>query len=155
MRDYQGRKSIPHLLHQSATVRQQTQLLLRPLSQLLHWQDLHEYYFPFPIWLQSLCANLNCRNQKYIWYSLPARICRRHPLEEENNWKFNLDELEARITEKTKMLILCTPANPTGTMMSRENLEKLSEICIKHDLDYHSSLVEFLQHMGDLITFLL
>ena len=56
------------------------------------------------------------------------------PLEEENNWKFNLDELEARITEKTKMLILCTPANPTGTMMSRENLEKLSEICIKHDL---------------------
>ena len=56
------------------------------------------------------------------------------PLEEENNWKFNLDEMEKRITERTKMLILCTPANPTGTMMSHENLQKLSEICIKHDL---------------------
>lgn len=56
------------------------------------------------------------------------------PLDEQNNWKFDLDQLEKRITNRTKMLILCTPANPTGTIMERENLQKLSEICIKHDL---------------------
>ena len=56
------------------------------------------------------------------------------PLDEAHNWRFDLAELEKRITPKTKMLMLCTPANPTGTIMDRESLEKLSEICIKHDL---------------------
>ena len=56
------------------------------------------------------------------------------PLDEENNFNFNLDELEKRITPRSKLLMLCTPANPTGTMMDRESLLKLSEICIRHDL---------------------
>lgn len=56
------------------------------------------------------------------------------PLDEKNNWSFHLDELEKQITVRTKMLILCTPANPTGTIMGKESLERLSKICIKHDL---------------------
>ncbi len=56
------------------------------------------------------------------------------PLKEENNFNFDLEALEAAITEKTKLLMLCTPANPTGTMMDRENLLKLAAICEKHDL---------------------
>ena len=56
------------------------------------------------------------------------------PLDEDNNFNFNLEELEKRITPRSRLLMLCTPANPTGTMMDRESLLKLSEICIRHDL---------------------
>ena len=56
------------------------------------------------------------------------------PLDEKNNWNFDLDELEKRITPRTALIMLTTPGNPTGTMMDRESLERLSEICIKHDL---------------------
>lgn len=56
------------------------------------------------------------------------------PLVEEKNYNFNLDVLEAAITEKTKMLILSTPGNPTGTMMDEKSLLRLAEICTKHDL---------------------
>lgn len=56
------------------------------------------------------------------------------PLDEANNFNFDLDALERAITERTKLLILCTPSNPTGTMMDRESLEKLAAICVRHDL---------------------
>lgn len=56
------------------------------------------------------------------------------PLSEENGFNYDLKELENRITDKTKLLIFCTPGNPTGTMMDKENLLKLAEICKKHDL---------------------
>lgn len=56
------------------------------------------------------------------------------PLNEADNFHFDLEALEQRITPKTRLLMLCTPGNPTGTMMDRENLLRLSEICIRHDL---------------------
>lgn len=56
------------------------------------------------------------------------------PLEEANNWNFDLDTLEQRITPRTALIMLTTPGNPTGTMMDRDSLMRLSEICIRHDL---------------------
>lgn len=56
------------------------------------------------------------------------------PLREEDNWSFDLEALERSITPRTTLLMLTTPSNPTGTMMDRRSLEKLSEICIRHDL---------------------
>ena len=56
------------------------------------------------------------------------------PLDEKNGYCFDLEKLEAAITNKTKLLILCTPGNPTGTMMDGESLRKLAEICCRHDI---------------------
>lgn len=56
------------------------------------------------------------------------------PLSENDNWQFDLNALEACITPRSKVLVLCTPANPTGTIMDKESLERLSVICIKNDL---------------------
>ncbi len=56
------------------------------------------------------------------------------PLVEEKNYTFDMEKLEAAVTDKTKMLILSTPGNPTGTMMDGESLSWLAEICKKHDL---------------------
>lgn len=56
------------------------------------------------------------------------------PLAEDDNWRFDLKALESCITPRSKVLVLCTPANPTGTIMDKKSLEKLSAICIKYDL---------------------
>ena len=46
----------------------------------------------------------------------------------ENDFKVTPEELKAAITEKTKLLILPYPCNPTGAIMEREDLEKLAEV---------------------------
>jgi len=43
-------------------------------------------------------------------------------------------EIEKRITDRTKMIALTTPNNPTGTVLPKETLQKIAQIAIKHDL---------------------
>ena len=52
----------------------------------------------------------------------------------ENGFKLTAEELEAVITPKTKAVLLCSPNNPTGTVLERGNLESLAEVIRKHDL---------------------
>lgn len=74
----------------------------------------------------------------YIPYSSLTKIAEAEPvyvpLDEKNSYCFDLEKLEAAVTNKTKLLILCTPGNPTGTMMDEESLRKLAEICCRHDI---------------------
>ena len=55
-------------------------------------------------------------------------------LKEENQFKLMPDQLEAAITPKTKLLVLPFPNNPTGSIMTKEDLAPIAEICIKHDI---------------------
>ena len=55
-------------------------------------------------------------------------------LKEENEFKLQPEELEAAITDKTKVLFISYPNNPTGAVMNREDLEKIAEVVIRHDL---------------------
>ncbi|MFT6850209.1 MAG: aspartate aminotransferase [Sphingobacteriales bacterium] len=45
-----------------------------------------------------------------------------------------IEEFERVITPRTKAIMICNPNNPTGYLYSREEMEKLREICLKHDL---------------------
>jgi len=45
-----------------------------------------------------------------------------------------VEEIEKKITSKTKAIVICNPGNPTGYLYSKEELEQLAEIVIKHDL---------------------
>ena len=45
-----------------------------------------------------------------------------------------IDDFERVITPRTKAIMICNPNNPTGYLYSREEMEKLREICLKHDL---------------------
>ncbi|HLP29063.1 MAG TPA: pyridoxal phosphate-dependent aminotransferase [Candidatus Didemnitutus sp.] len=56
------------------------------------------------------------------------------PLREEKEFRFDVADLEARITPKTRMVILNTPQNPTGGILTREDLEQIAALAIKHDL---------------------
>ena len=55
-------------------------------------------------------------------------------LTEDNNWNYDTDALRSRITDKTKMIVLNTPQNPTGGVLSKANLQAIAEICLDHDL---------------------
>lgn len=53
---------------------------------------------------------------------------------EEENFQLNIERLESKITNRTKGIIINTPCNPTGTCLSRKNLEEIAEIAKKYDL---------------------
>lgn len=74
------------------------------------------------------------------------------------NFKITPEQLENAITEKTRMLILCSPSNPTGSVYSKDELEALAEVIKKHEnlyvvsdeiyehisyIGYHESIAQF------------
>lgn len=56
------------------------------------------------------------------------------PYEEENNWAFPINNIESHITSKTKAIILTNPNNPTGTILTQNQVNTLADIVIKHNL---------------------
>jgi aminotransferase len=56
------------------------------------------------------------------------------PLNERRNYGIELEVLEKKITNRTKMIWLCNPSNPTGHVFSRQDLEIIAEVAQKHDL---------------------
>lgn len=56
------------------------------------------------------------------------------PLQQKNEFKLTREELEAAITPKTKILVLPFPNNPTGAVMTKEELEPIAEAVKEHDL---------------------
>ena len=62
--------------------------------------------------------------------SVPVTI----DLKNENQFKLTKKDLEAHITDKTKVLILSYPNNPTGAIMTKEDLIPIAKLCVDHDL---------------------
>ena len=56
------------------------------------------------------------------------------PLKEANDFRLTAEELEAAITPKSKALILSFPNNPTGAVMTKEDLEAIAKVIVRHDL---------------------
>ncbi|MDN5063033.1 MalY/PatB family protein [Aliarcobacter butzleri] len=54
--------------------------------------------------------------------------------DENGYYTMDLEDLEKKITSKTKVLALCSPHNPVGRVWSKDELEKLANICIKHNI---------------------
>src|SRR5580765_3878408 len=55
-------------------------------------------------------------------------------LYEASGWRYDLDEVESKITSKTRVLYLNSPSNPTGGVLMRSDLERLAAIAREHDL---------------------
>ena len=56
------------------------------------------------------------------------------PLIEAHDFSFELDRLKGLISDRTKLLILNSPQNPTGGILSRDDLKAVAELCIEHDV---------------------
>ena len=55
-------------------------------------------------------------------------------LKEENEFRLTKEDLLAAITEKTKILVLPFPNNPTGAIMEKKDLEEIAEVCVAKDI---------------------
>ena len=74
-------------------------------------------------------------------------------LKNENEFKLTADELKEAITDKTKLLILPFPNNPTGAIMTREELEPIANIVKEHDLYVISDeIYSELSYKGDHVS---
>ena len=65
----------------------------------------------------------------------------------EQNFKMTPQQLEAAITPKTKMLILCSPSNPTGSVYSKVELQALADVIRRHD-DLYVLADEIYEHIN-------
>ncbi|WP_229053605.1 pyridoxal phosphate-dependent aminotransferase [Aeromicrobium sp. Leaf350] len=54
--------------------------------------------------------------------------------DEDNDWNPDLDDLEAKITDRTRAIVVINPNNPTGAVYSQQTLERMVELARKHDL---------------------
>ena len=70
------------------------------------------------------CVNAN--NRKVVVNELKK--------DENGYYTMDLEDLESKITPKTKILALCSPHNPVGRVWSKDELEKLANICIKYNI---------------------
>ena len=69
------------------------------------------------------------------------------PARYDQNFKITPEQLEAAITPKTRMLILCSPSNPTGSVYSKEELKALSEVILNHE-DLYVLADEIYEHIN-------
>jgi len=82
-----------------------------------------EILVPDPVWLNYLHVP-NFFGACPVTYSL----------REENDYQLDIAEIERLITDKTRMMVINTPGNPTGTVQKQETLEALAEIAKKYNL---------------------
>ena len=68
----------------------------------------------------------------------------------EQNFKMTPEQLEAAITPKTRMLILCSPSNPTGSVYSQEELDALAKVILSHEELYvlADEIYEHINYVG-------
>ncbi|MFV0337523.1 MAG: pyridoxal phosphate-dependent aminotransferase, partial [Chthoniobacterales bacterium] len=57
------------------------------------------------------------------------------PTKQENNWKLTAEEFENAMSPKTKMIIINTPGNPTGSVYTREELRAIAEVAAEEDIN--------------------
>jgi aminotransferase len=63
-------------------------------------------------------------------YGVPVPIA----TQAEENFRLTAEELAAKITDRSKVLMLNFPCNPTGATQTRAELEKIARLCVEHDL---------------------
>lgn len=82
-----------------------------------------EVILPAPYWVSYIEMIRMCG-------AVPVVIESTH----EDDFKITAEKLEAAITDKTKLMILNNPSNPTGMIYGKEELKALADICVAHDL---------------------
>jgi len=74
----------------------------------------------------------------YVNYVQMCQMCHAVPVVIDNPLadalSFNVEDLEAAITSRTKVIMINTPSNPTGRIIPRDKIEAIAEIAVRHDL---------------------
>lgn len=97
-----------------------------------------------PMIYSALCATINegdeviVPNPGYPTYESVVNYLGAKPvfikLREENQFRFDVNELKRLVTPKTRMIVINSPQNPTGGVLTKGDLETIYELAAKHDL---------------------
>lgn len=98
-----------------------TEAVFDVLCSILNEGD--EILIPDPVWMNYL-------NVPKLLGAVPVS----YHLLEENDFQIDMDEIRRQITDRTKAIVIVTPNNPTGGVLSEENLKELAEIAVEHDI---------------------
>jgi len=82
-----------------------------------------------------------------VWfaYGTPIGV----PMKEVNDFKISVEDLEGKVSEKTKAIIVASPNNPTGSVLEKKDLKKIAKFSIENDLTVISDeLYEYLIYDG-------
>ncbi len=82
-----------------------------------------ELLIPDPVWMNYL-------NVPKLLGAVPVS----YELREENGFQIDLDEIRSKVTDKTKAVVIVTPNNPTGGVLTEETLKGLAQIAIEKDI---------------------
>ena len=71
------------------------------------------------------------------------------PLREELDFRFDIDELRTKVTPRTKLIILNSPHNPTGSVLTEEDIKAIAEIAVENDITVFSDeIYEYILYGG-------
>ncbi len=119
---YAESKGIPNVdVNEIYTGNGASELITMALNALLDSGD--EVLIPspdYPLWT----ASANLAGGKAVHY-----IC-----DESSDWYPDLDDIESKITDRTKGIVLINPNNPTGALYNKDLLERVVDICRRHEL---------------------
>lgn len=86
-------------------------------------EDGDEILVPDPVWMNYL-------NLPKILGAVPVT----YNLSEQNDFQLDMEEIENKMTAKTKAMVIVSPNNPTGSVLGLDNLKQLAELAKKHDI---------------------
>jgi aminotransferase len=105
--------------------------VVNPGDEVIFFEPYYESYIP------------NC----FITQSTPRFVSLRPSAD--GRWEFDPDELRRAFNERTKVIIVNSPHNPTGKVFTREELQLIADLCIEHDvIAVTDEIYEFITYDG-------
>lgn len=122
----------------AAKLQRENQISVDPTSQIIVTVGANEAVFIAMMALLNPGDEVLIPDPMWSHYLWCARLAGAHvvsvPLKESNGFQLDPDDLEKRITKRTRMVVLNSPHNPTGVVFSRATLEAVAAIVAKHGL---------------------
>lgn len=107
-----------------------TQIIVTPSGKLALYQALVSFLEPGD---EAMLLEPNWVSYKEI-VKMTGATCVSVPLRHEDNFRITRDVLESKLTDKSKMVIICNPCNPTGRVFTEEEIQTLADFVDEHDL---------------------
>ena len=107
-----------------------TQIIVTPSGKLALYQALVSFLEPGD---EAMLLEPNWGSYKEI-VKMTGATCVSVPLRHEDNFRITRDILESKLTDKSKMVIICNPCNPTGRVFTEEEIQTLADFVDEHDL---------------------
>lgn len=107
-----------------------TQIIVTSSGKLALYQALVSFLEPGD---EAMLLEPNWVSYKEI-VKMTGATCVSVPLRHEDNFRITRDILESKLTDKSKMVIICNPCNPTGRVFTEEEIQTLADFVDEHDL---------------------